>query len=179
MTWQIDFAHSSVHFTVRHMMFTNVRGEFEKFEGRIELDENKPEATVVDIQIDANSINTREARRDAHLKSPDFLDADKYPFLTFKSKRVERTGESTARLIGDLTIRGEAREVVMDVEYAGQAKNPWGMMIAGFSGRTKINRKDWGLNWNQALEAGGWLVGDVITIDVELELIKQEVTEAV
>jgi polyisoprenoid-binding protein YceI len=179
MAWQIDPAHSAIHFSVRHMMITNVRGEFEKFGGVIEADLDNPEAATVDIQIEANTINTREPRRDAHLRSADFLDAEHYPVLTFKSKRVERTGENAGRLIGDLTIRGEAREVALDVEFLGLAKSPWGATSAGFEARTRINRKDWGLNWNQALETGGVLVGDQINIEIELELIKQEEVEAV
>jgi polyisoprenoid-binding protein YceI len=179
MAWLIDSAHSSIHFTVRHMMISNVRGEFQSFDGTIELDENHPEATKVDIRIDANSINTREPKRDGHLKSPDFLDAENHPYLTFTSTSVKRTGDNTARLVGDLTIRGVSRPVTMDVEYVGQATSPWGTVSAGFSANTKINRKDWGLNWNQALEAGGFLVGDQISIDIELELIKQEAAAAV
>lgn len=179
MAWQIDPAHSSVHFSVRHMMITNVRGEFEKFDGVIEFDENRPEAALIDVRIDASSINTREPRRDGHLRSADFLDAENYPYLTFKSKRVEKSGDNTGRMVGDLTIRGTTREVALDVEYLGQAKSPWGTFSAGFNARTRINRKDWGLNWNQALETGGVLVGDTINIEIELELIHQEVAEAV
>jgi polyisoprenoid-binding protein YceI len=174
MAWQIDNAHSSINFTVRHMMIANVRGEFENFSGTIDLDEQTPANTTVDVQIEAASINTRENRRDEHLRSSDFLNAAEYPYLTFKSKRVEVLDDSHARLIGDLTIRGVTHEVVLDTEYVGQAKSPWGTTSAGFNASTKINRKDWGLNWNQALETGGVLVGDEIKINIELELVKQE-----
>ena len=173
MTWKIDTAHSEINFSVRHMMISNVRGRFEKFDGTVEFDEENPENSSVEVNIDAASINTREAKRDGHLRSPDFLDAEGYPYITFKSKRIEQTGEDSGRIIGDLTVRGETHEVVLDVDYAGKAKSPWGTTSAGFSATTKINRKQWGLNWNQALETGGVLVGDELKINIELEIIKQ------
>ena len=126
----------------------------------------------MDVVIDAASINSRESQRDAHLRSADFLDVEHHPQLTFKSTRVERTGENTARLYGDLTIRGMTRPVVLDVTFNGMLTNPWGMTSAGFSASTRINRKDWRLEWNVALEAGGWLVGDEVEIAIEAELIK-------
>lgn len=172
MAWQIDTAHSAVHFTVRHMMISNVRGEFQKLDGTINFDEEHPENTTVDIRIDASSINTREAQRDGHLRSADFLDVENHPYITFKSTRVERTGDLTAKLHGDLTIRGVTKPVVLDVEHTGIVTNPWGNLSAGFEARTKINRKEWGLTWNQALEAGGVLVGDEIKINIEVELVK-------
>ena len=174
MTWQIDPAHSHIQFSVRHMMVAKVRGEFTRFEGTIDLDEQRPERSAVDIRIDAASIDTRLEARDAHLRSADFLDAEGHPSLTFTSRRIERLGDSRARLLGDLTIRGVTRPVTLGVRYEGQAKSPWGSTSAGFNATAKIHRKDWGLNWNQALETGGWLVGDEITIDIELELVKQE-----
>jgi len=173
MAWKIDPAHSAIHFSVRHMMISNVRGEFQRFEGTIDLDEQNPENTTVDIRIDASSINTREPQRDAHLRSADFLDVENHPYITFKSTRVERTGEKTARLHGDLTIRGITKPVVLDVEHSGILTNPWGVTSAGFEARAKINRKDWNLTWNQALEAGGVLVGDEIKVEIELELLKE------
>ncbi|MEJ5314612.1 MULTISPECIES: YceI family protein [Anaerolinea] len=172
MSWQIDTAHTQIQFTVRHLMISKVRGWFEKFSGTVNLDENNLENTTVDVIIDAASINTREPQRDAHLRSADFLDVEHHPQLTFKSTRVERTGENTARLYGDLTIRGMTRPVVLDVTFNGMLTNPWGMTSAGFSASTRINRKDWGLEWNVALEAGGWLVGDEVEIAIEAELIK-------
>lgn len=174
MAYQIDSAHSQVQFSVRHMMISKVRGWFEKFDGTVDLDPERPENTKVDVRIEAASINTREQQRDAHLRSPDFLDAENHPFITFKSKRVEVVNNSRARLIGDLTIRGIAREVALDVEHTGEAKSPWGITSHGFNARTVINRKDWNLTWNQALETGGVLVGEEITIDIELELMKSQ-----
>lgn len=179
MSWKIDPAHSEIYFTARHMMISNVRGRFEKFEGVVDFDENLPENTTVEVKIDAASINTREPQRDAHLRSPDFLDVENYPYLTFKSKRVEKINDNRARLIGDLTIRDITREVVLDVQYSGMSKSPWGALSAGFTASAKINRKDWNLTWNVALETGGWLVSDEIKIDLELELVKQPEAMAV
>jgi polyisoprenoid-binding protein YceI len=173
MSWTIDNAHSEVNFTVRHMMISNVRGSFETFTGTVDFDELRPANTKVDVQIEAASISTRDAKRDGHLRSPDFFDAENYPYLTFKSKRVEVLDDTHARLVGDLTIRDLTREVTLQVEYSGMAQSPWGSTSAGFTASTKISRKDWDLNWNVALETGGWLVGDEIKIDLELEIVKQ------
>lgn len=178
MTWQIDSAHSHIAFSARHMMISKVRGRFENFSGVINFNENNPAASTVNVEIEAASINTRMGQRDDHLRSADFLDAANHPALTFASKRIDVTGENNGKLVGDLTIRDITKEVVLDVEYAGQAKSPWGMFSAGFSASTTINRKDWGLEWNASLETGGVLVGDAITIDIELELVKQPETEA-
>jgi polyisoprenoid-binding protein YceI len=173
MAWVIDNAHSEITFNVRHMMISNARGRFEKFSGTVNFDEANPAASTVEVQIEAASINTREAQRDGHLRSPDFLDADKYPMLTFKSKHVETTGPNTGKITGDLTVRDVTKEVVLDTEYSGQSKSPWGTTSAGFSATTKINRKDWNLVWNVALETGGMLVGEDIKINIELEIVKQ------
>jgi polyisoprenoid-binding protein YceI len=172
MAWQIDTAHSHIYFTVRHMMISKVRGTFETFSGEINFDEINPKNSTVYVEIDAASINTRDEKRDDHLRSPDFFSAGDYPLLTFKSKRVVQSGAQSGKLIGDLTIRDVTREVVLDVEYSGLVKSPWGTESAGFSATTSINRKDWNLNWNVALETGGWLVSDTIHIEIELELIK-------
>lgn len=174
MTWQIDSSHSAIQFSVRHMMISKVRGNFESFSGTIDFDPDNMTNSTVDVTIDAASIKTRDAQRDGHLKSPDFLDVENYPALTFKSTRIEQTGAKAGKLYGDLTIRAITRPVVLDVEYAGLAKSPWGTTSAGFSASTKINRKDWNLTWNQALETGGVLVGDEIAISIEVELVKQE-----
>jgi polyisoprenoid-binding protein YceI len=173
MTWVIDPAHSEIQFSAKHLMISTVRGRFNAFTGTIDADENNPRAAKVDVQIDASSLVTGEERRDTHLRSPDFLDVAKYPHLTFKSTRVELLDETHGKLYGDLTVRDVTKPVVLDVEHAGQAKTPWGTLSAGFNAQTKINRKDWDLNWNVALETGGWLVGDTITITIELELVKQ------
>ncbi len=178
MSWKIDPAHSQIQFSIRHMMISNVRGRFENFSGVVEFDEQNPARSKVDVQIEAASVNTREAQRDGHLKSPDFFNADKYPYLTFKSKRIEKTDATHGRVVGDLTIRHITKPVVLDVEYSGQAKSPWGAVSAGFSATTKINRKDWDLTWNVALETGGVLVGDEINVSIELEIIKQAEVEA-
>jgi polyisoprenoid-binding protein YceI len=177
MSWQIDPAHSAVQFSVRHMMISTVRGQFDRFSGDVNFDEANPAATTVDVQIEAASINTAAADRDNHLRSADFFDAENHPSLTFKSTRVEVKDDQHARLIGDLTMRGVTREVALDVEYLGQAKSPWGTTSAGFSAETRINRKDWGLEWNQTLETGGVLVGDEIKIGIELELVQQAASE--
>ena len=177
MSWQIDPAHSSINFSARHMMIAKVHGRFEQFNGAINFDENNPVNTTVDITIDASSINTKEEKRDDHLRSGDFFDAATYPTLTFKSSRVELTDEENAKLYGELTIKDVSKEVVLDVEYLGQAQSPWGTTNAGFTGTTTINRKDWDLNWNVALETGGFLVGDKIQINIDLELVKQPQAE--
>ncbi len=179
MSWKIDPAHAQVTFSARHMMIMNVRGRFEKFKGQVEFDENNPINSMVDVQIDAASINTNEPQRDGHLKSPDFLDVENYPYITFKSKRIEKIDKSHGRVIGDLTIRGVTREVTLEVEYLGQARSPWGTTSAGFNAHTRINRKEWGLTWNVALETGGVLVGDEVTINIELEIVKEPEAEAV
>lgn len=181
MAWQIDSSHSHIQFTVRHMMISRVRGSFESFSGTVNLNEETPSESTVAVSIDAGSIRTRDEQRDGHLKSPDFLDVENFPALTFASTKVERTGTKSAKLYGDLTIRDITRPVVLDVEYVGQAKSPWGTVSAGFNASTKINRKEWNLTWNQALETGGVLVGEEIAIDIELELVKQPeaVAEAV
>ena len=172
MTWQVDNAHTHISFVARHMMITKVRGEFAKYDIVVNYDEEQPARSTVEATIYTDSINTRDERRDGHLRSPDFLDAANYPAMTFKSTRVEQLANGHGRLIGDLTIRDVTREVALDVEFYGLAKSPWGTTSAGFCGLTKIDRKDWGLTWNQALETGGWLVGDQISIEIEVELIK-------
>ena len=172
MPFQIDQSHSEIQFSARHMMVSKVRGVFEKWDGTIALDPANPANTTVDITIDAASINTKDAQRDGHLRSPDFLHVEKFPSVTFKSTKVAVTADNEAKLTGDLTIAGVTKPAVLDVEYQGNAKSPWGTTSYGFSAHTKINREDWGLTWNAALETGGWLVGKEISIDIELELIQ-------
>ncbi|HWQ04295.1 MAG TPA: YceI family protein [Longilinea sp.] len=172
MNWNIDNAHSTVEFSVRHMMISTVRGRFERFTGTVDFNESDPAASSVDVKIEAASINTNEPQRDNHLRSPDFFDADKYPYLIFKSHKVVKLDDYTGQIFGDLTIRGITHPVFLETEYNGQAKSPWGKISAGFSASTIINRKDWNLVWNQGLETGGVLVGDEIKIRIELEIIK-------
>jgi polyisoprenoid-binding protein YceI len=172
MTWQVDTAHTHISFVARHMMITKVRGEFTKYDVVVDYNEDNPSLSTVEAAIYTDSINTRDERRDGHLRSADFLDSAQFPAMTFKSKRVEQLANGNGRLTGDLNIRGVTREVTLDVEYTGVAQSPWGTTSAGFCGLTKIDRKDWGLTWNQALETGGWLVGDQINIEIEVELVK-------
>ena len=173
MAWVIDSSHTEVNFSVRHMMISNVRGQFQKLTGTVEFDEANPAATKVDVQIETASVNTKDEKRDGHLKSPDFFAADQYPYLTFTSKRVEVKDASHAHLTGDLTIRDVTKEVVLNVEYNGSAKSPWGTTSAGFSASSRINRRDYNLSWNVALETGGMLVGEDIHINIELEIVQQ------
>ena len=177
MSWKTDLAHSQIQFSVRHMMISNVRGRFENFEATVNFNEKDPAASTVEAKIDAASINTRDANRDGHLKSPDFFDVEKYPYITFRSKKVVVLDDNHAKIYGDMTIRDITREVVLNTEYSGQAKAPWGTTSAGFTATTKINRKDWGLTWNKALETGGMLVGDDINIEIDLEVVKQPEAE--
>ncbi len=170
--WSFDLGHSSINFSVRHLMVSKVRGLFTKWTGSLEADEQKPAGARVEVQIDAASIDTKEPQRDGHLRSADFFDVEKYPHLGFKSTAVESAGDKRFKLKGDLTIRGTTRPVVIDVEYAGRAKDPWGGERAGFSAKTSIDRKDFGLTWNQALEMGGILVGDKVEVDLEIEAVK-------
>lgn len=173
MAYQIDISHSHIQFSVRHMMLSKAKGEFQKFSGTIKLDESNPANTSVDITIDANSINTRDEKRDAHLRSADFFNTEVYPTLHFSSSNVEVTGDSTAKLHGNLTIRDVTKPVVLNVEFVGKSKSPWGTENYGFEAKTKFNRKDWNLEWNVALETGGLLVGEEVSIEIELELVKQ------
>jgi polyisoprenoid-binding protein YceI len=172
-TYKIDPAHSSAQFVVRHMMISNVRGGFSNVQGTIAWDAANPGQTAVEAVIDATTIHTREADRDAHLKSADFLDVEKYPTITFKSTAVESSGEDQLKVTGDLTIHGVTRPVVLKVEGpTAESKDPWGNTRVGASAATKIKRSDFGLTWNTVLEAGGVLVGDDLKIELEVSLIK-------
>jgi polyisoprenoid-binding protein YceI len=177
-SWAIDASHSHVQFTARHMMISKVRGQFHSFTGNVQFDEQNPAASAVNVEIDAASLDTRDEKRDGHLKAADFLDVANYPTISFVSKRIEVVDDSHGKITGDLSIRGVTREVVLETEYNGQSLSPWGTTSAGFTASTKINRKDWGLNWNVALETGGVLVGEEIAIDIELEIVKQVAQES-
>ena len=173
MTWDVDTVHSQIEVSARHMMVTTVKGRFGKFTADLALDEQHPENSTIDVTVDTASIDTGQERRDGHLRSPDFLDVANFPTLTFKSKRVEREGDERARVIGDLTIRGATQEVALDVTFEGEIKDMQGKRRAAFSAKGAINRKDFGLNWNVALESGGWLVSEKIQIAIELEAVER------
>jgi len=168
-TWQIDKAHSDIFFTVRHMVITKVRGRFLKWEGTLVLDEQDLSKSRVEVSIDAASISTGDEKRDGHLRSADFLDAEKFPKLTFKSTRVEKVSGDRLKVTGDLTIRDVTKSVTLDVEQLGKAKDPWGNNKIAFNGKVAIQREEFGAKWNQALEAGGVLVGKQVDIDLELQ----------
>ncbi len=176
-TWTFDPGHTSASFSARHMMVTTVRGSFAAPTGTLEFDPANPEAAYVEAEIDATTLTSGVADRDNHLRSADFLETDKYPTITFKSTKVEVTGDDTANVTGDLTIRGVTRPVVLKAEYLGTVNSPFGDRRAGFTASTKINREDWGLTWNVAIEAGGVLVGKDIKIELELEAILVQETE--
>lgn len=170
--WDIDVSHSAIHFHVRHMVISKVHGRFARWSGSVELDEADLTRSSVEVRIDTASIDTQVADRDAHLRSADFLDAARYPELTFRSKRVEQTG-GALRVIGDLSLHGVVREVTLEAEFAGTGKDPWGNERAGFSARTSLDRREFGLVWNAALETGGVLVGEKVDIAIELEAVKK------
>jgi len=170
-TWNIDPAHSAAEFKVRHMMIANVKGHFSKLSGELSLDESNVANSSVQVSIEAASIETRDDQRNAHLKSADFFDVEKYPLLSFKSDKIKQNGELSVE--GDLTIHGVTRRVTFDIEGpTPPTKDPWGNTRIAISGSTKINRKDFGLTWNAALETGGILVGDEVTINLDVEFVK-------
>lgn len=172
--WEFDADHTGVHFKVRHLMISSVRGEFEKVSGKIVYDEADVTKSSADITIDAGSINTRVAKRDDHLRSPDFLDVAKHPNITFKSKRVEKSANGSLKMTGDLTIRGVTKEVVLTVGGPTPAvKDPVGNLRVGGHATTTINRKDFGLVWNKAVETGGVVVGDEVELAIDVEIYKK------
>jgi len=170
--WNIDTTHSGIGFSIRHMVFSKVRGRFAKYSATIDLDEVDLTRSVVDASIDASSIDTGNPQRDTHLKSADFFDSEKFPELRFRSTRIEKVSDTDFRVVGDLTIRDVTREVTLDVEYTGRGKDPWGNERVGFVAKTSIERKDFGLHWNQLLEAGGVLVGDRVDIDLDVQAVR-------
>jgi polyisoprenoid-binding protein YceI len=171
-TYTIDPTHSEITFSVRHMVFAKVRGHFKSWTSELQYDPTNPAKSSVRVDIDTASIDTREAQRDGHLRSGDFLDAETFPKMAFRSKRIEPAGDARYRLVGDLTIRDATREIVLDVEQTGTGKDPWGNQRLGFNAKTSISRGEWGLTWNQALEAGGVLVGDKVDIEAELQVVQ-------
>ena len=176
-TWNIDATHSTVGFSIRHMVFSKVRGRFAKYTGAIQLDDDLA-ASWVEVTIDAASIDTGTAQRDEHLRSVDFFDAEHFPELRFKSTRVEDAGKGRLRVLGDLTIRDVTREVELDVEPAGRGKDPWGNERIGYIAKTSIDRKDFGLRWNQLLEAGGVLVGYRVDIALDIQAVNTAARDA-
>jgi polyisoprenoid-binding protein YceI len=176
--WGIDAAHSGVNFSVRHMVVSKVRGRFTKFSGTVRLDEEDLTKSSVDVHIDATSIDTGTEQRDAHLRSPDFFDVARFPELLFQSSRIEKAGKDAYRVVGNLTIRDVTREVSLEVEYAGKGKDPWGNERVAFAAKTAIERKDFGLGWNQVLEAGGVLVGDRVEIELDVQFVKAAASKA-
>lgn len=171
--WQIDPGHSLVEFSAKHMMFATVKGRFQSVKGEVVWDEENPAASNVAVEIDAASLASGDERRDGHLKSPDFLEVEAHPTITFESVRVEPLGDGKARIVGNLTIRDVTRPVELEAELTGRGRSPFGTEVAGFAARAQINRKEFGLNWNVALEAGGFLVGDRIDIHIDVETVKQ------
>lgn len=172
-TWTIDPAHTEIGFAVRHLMLSTVRGRFGAVTGSVTVDEKDPNSAKVDVTIDVTSIDTRQEGRDNHLRSADFFDVATYPTMHFVSKRIEADVTGTFRVIGDLTIKGTTREVALDVTLEGRAIDPWGNDRVGFSATGKLNRADFGLTWNQALETGGVVVGDEIKLSIDAELVRQ------
>jgi len=174
--WQLDPAHSSVEFSVKHMMMTTVRGRFKSVTATLTGDRDHPEDCGVQATMDAASVDTGVPDRDGHLRGPDFFDAEKFPHITFRSTRVEnppREEGDAFRVVGELTIRDTSMEVVLDCEYEGRGTDPWGNTRAGFSFRTELDRRDWGLKWNQALETGGVLVANKVRVEGEVQFVRQ------
>ncbi|HEV8415991.1 MAG TPA: YceI family protein [Bryobacteraceae bacterium] len=173
-TYQIDTQHTGAHFKVRHMMISNVKGEFSRIKGSVEFDPANMASAHVEATIESASVNTREPQRDSHLKSSDFLDVLRHPFITFRSTGIVATGRDSYRLIGDLTIRGVTREVTLHVDsVTPEIKDPDGMLRLGASATTRIARKDFGLTWNAVLESGGFVVGDEVDITIDVELVRK------
>ncbi|HEY5220208.1 MAG TPA: YceI family protein [Gemmatimonadaceae bacterium] len=176
--WTIDTTHSTAEFAVKHLMISTVKGRFGKVDGTVSVTDATPAVVAVDVTIPVASIDTREEKRDAHLRSPDFFDAEKFPTITFKSTGFSGSTTAEFQLTGNLTIHGVTRAVTLKGEAAGTVKDPWGGERSGFSAATKINRKDFGLTWNAALEAGGVVVGEEVKISIEVELVKQAAVAA-
>jgi len=171
-TWTIDPAHSTIEFTAKHLMVAKVKGRFGSFDGALRIGED-PASSSATVMIEAASVDTGVAQRDDHLRSPDFFDAENHPKLTFNATRLEHSSGNEWQLHGDLTIRGVTRPVVLDTEFGGTTADPWGGQRAVFSAETKLDREEWGLTWNQALETGGWLVGRDLKVAIDVEAVLQ------
>ena len=172
MTWNLDTAHSSVEFAVKHMVIASTKGRFTGYEADASIDETDLSRSTATVRINAASVDTRDEKRDGHLRSADFFDAENNPTITFTSKRLEAKGGNDYKVVGDLTIRGITREVVLDGEVSGPVKDPWGGTRVGISATGKVNRKQFGLNWNAALDAGGFLVGDDVKLNIDAEFVR-------
>ena len=171
-TYALDQGHTTVEFVGRHLMITKVRGRFTEFEGQVVIGDT-PEQSSVDVTINPASVNSGDDRRDDHLRSPDFLDVEKYPTITFRSTQVEIGPDGSAKVTGDLTVKDVTRPVTLDVEFDGASPDPWGGQRLGFTASTEIDREDWGLTWNVALETGGMLVGKKIRLEFNVQAVKQ------
>lgn len=177
MSWTLDKAHTSIGFTAKHMMFTTVRGQFTDYTADLNINPDNPQQSQLDVTIQLASVDTNEQRRDGHLRSGDFFDAENYPTMTFHSTSVEGSDPNHFKLHGDLTIKNVTRPIVLDVTKEGEAKSPFGgARLAAYTATATINRKDWGLNWNVALEAGGWLVSEQVKLVIESEVVEQAAT---
>jgi len=176
--WSIDGSHSEVGFNVRHLVVSKVRGRFSRFAGEIDLDATDLVRSKVRAKIDATSIDTNDAKRDEHLRSADFFDVATHPEIAFESRRIEAVDRDQYRVVGDLSIRGTTREVVLDVEVGGTVRDPWGNERIAASVKTSLDRRDFGLVWNVALETGGVLVGEKIAIEIEIEAVRQAAAQA-
>jgi polyisoprenoid-binding protein YceI len=170
--WNIDPSHSGIHFTVRHMVIAKVRGAFERWQGTVDFDAVNPTASKVEVEIDTASVDTREPKRDEHLRSSDFLDVAKFPKMTFSSTKIEKVEDGVFRVLGDFTLHGVTLPVTLETELLGTVKDPWGNERLAFQARAVLNRKDFGLGWNQVLEAGGVLVGEKIDIALDVQAVK-------
>jgi polyisoprenoid-binding protein YceI len=171
-TWAIDPSHSSIEFVARHLMVTKVRGRFGGLEGAVTIAPDTLRSSV-QVKVDANSVDSGDAKRDEHLRSADFFDVDQYPTIEFQSTGVEDRGDGHYALRGDLTVHGVTKSVVWDLDFDGTVQDPWGGTRAGFSATTEVNRKDWGLEWNLALETGGFVVSERVRLNIEIEAVKQ------
>ena len=177
--FDVDPAHSSVSFSVKHLVVSTVRGEFAKVSGTVSYDAKKLEATALDITIDPASVDTRDAKRDGHLKSADFFDVEKFPTVTFKSKKVEAAGKGKLKVTGELTLHGVTKPVTLSVTGpSAEVKSPFGTTVVAASATTTINRKDFGMNWNKALDSGGVMVSDEVALTIDVELVKKEAAAA-
>ena len=177
-TWNLDTVHSAVGFSVRHLVFAKVRGRFTSWSGSLQLNDDNLAQSSVEVAIDTASIDTGTPDRDTHLKSPDFFDVANYPKLSFRSHRIESLGGDRYRVYGDLTIRDVTREVVLESEFSGRAKDPWGNDRVAFTAKASLDRRDFGLKWNQALETGGVVVGERVDIEIEVQAVKAVATRA-